>query len=260
MSFLSLPRGDSERFSSNPDGDTTVIPAIDSISPYTFARSGVLPLFLVLFLIGFLTGKLFAEPAACGEDAERSPRLEAALALYEQGWHGDDRALLEALDLFETMRSSSAASPVVRAYFGSACLARARMVSDREKPRWLRRGAKELDDAVEAAPENPQVRLLRARSMAILPRMAGRMETVEDDYDWLIDQAEGDSSLDPVCRQAIYYHAGAFAMRNRDHRGLCWLRRAAEPGPIGGVVWQRLHRMLRYAENEFSRQEGSAKQ
>src|SRR5690554_6206839 len=108
MSSLSLPRGDGERFLSNPDGDTTVIFAIDSISPYTFARSGVLPLFLVLSLIGFFTGKLFAEPVACGKDAERSPRLEAAIALYEQGWHGDDRALLEALDLFETMRSSSA--------------------------------------------------------------------------------------------------------------------------------------------------------
>lgn len=194
-------------------------------------------------------GTVYSAPACC--DKVNGAQLRFAAALYEKGWGGDDKALDEAIQVLERLEASVAATPMARAYYGSACIARARMVPDRQKPRWLRRGAAELDAAVRAAPEDPHVRLLRAVTFAVLPRLAGRMETVQEDYNRLVAGTRQDQGMEAGCRQAVLYHAGAFAMRNRDPAAVELLKRASAIESAGGIEPARLSRMLQLAREQF---------
>ena len=211
--------------------------------------------FSFLAPIAFHSG---AQSFPCGDvgfadstEAPVSPDFAAAVQLYDEGWGGSNEALLEAMERLERLMATHRRTPLLRAYYGSTCIARARMVPDRRKPRWLRRGAAELDGAVRAASEDVQVRLLRAVSFSILPRMAGRMGTVESDFAWLIEQAREEGQLNAGCRQAIYYHAGSFALRNRDSQALVWLERAAgiDSGQI--VAQEQVTRMLELAREQL---------
>lgn len=201
----------------------------------------------------FLTGELYASLIPCSDRG--GVQLRAIGGLHERGWGGDDGALLEAMEAIERLGPSRREAPLAQAYYGSACVARARMVSDRQKPRWLRRGAGELDAAVGAAPEDVHVRFLRAITFAVLPRLAGRMETARSDFSWLVGEARNDLELGDECRQAVFYHAGAFALRNRDWGAVELLTLAKEIGPTDGIEWERVNRMLRLAQAQVPRED-----
>jgi len=231
-----------------------------------------------------------------------SGELLRVVSLHQAGWEGENAALLEAMEVLETMAGGREVDPLVRAYYGSASIARARMVPDWRKRGWLQRGAAELDGAVQAAPDDAQVRLLRATSLAILPRWAGRMETVREDFDWLVERAEvggrrteeegrgsegggpraqtgeekerrsedgeqgkrdlgrgakSEGKLGDSCRQAIYYHAGSFAMRERDPRAVEWLEAAVQIGKDGDIDMDRLQRVLQLARRHFLSEDGN---
>lgn len=210
-------------------------------------------------------------PAAsipCGEEAsEASSDFHRAVALYEEGWRGADDSLLEALEIWERLLDSGEEAPLAQAYYGSSCIARTRTVPDRQKARWLRRGARELERAVRSEPENLQIRLLRAVSFAILPRMAGKMDTVREDFEWLTARAEEDAvdpngegaqrpALAPECRQVIFYRAGAFALRNREPRAVRLLERAVNIEPADGMDRNRIMQMLRLAREQLPGESG----
>lgn len=208
---------------------------------------------LLCWVVVLFAGNIYASLIPCGDGA--GVQLRAIGILYERGWGGDDAALLEGMEVLERFKASREEVPLARAYYGSACVARARMVADRQKPRWLRRGAAELDAAVGAAPEDIHVRLLRAITFAVLPRLAGRMETARDDFHWLVGRARNDRDLGDGCRQAVFYHAGAFALRSRNDRAVEFLTLAAEIGPTGAIAWERVNRMLRLAQEQVPRED-----
>lgn len=182
--------------------------------------------------------------------SDESVRFREARAYYEKGWAGDDAALLKAVELLDALVRSPTASPEVRACWGSACIARARLAPDWRKRVWLERGAKALDAAVAEAARDVRVRLFRAASFAILPRLAGKSDVVEADFAWLRSRAESMPPTDPV-RQEIFYRAGAFALRNRDPRAVVWLEEAARAGELNGISGERIARMLRLARRSF---------
>lgn len=233
----------------------------------------------MILLISLLFLRLVSPVAAAipcgGDEREASPEFYRAVALYNEGWGGSDEALLKAMEQLEGMlRRHGQESALMKAYYGSACVARARMAPDRKKTRWLRRGAAELEVAVKAAPEDVQVRLLRAVTFAVLPRMAGKAATAREDFRWLVTQAEDvrpknerqkkaagserpagvGSDLSPECRQAIFYHAGAFALRNREPQAVEWLERAVEIEAKGGIEKGRVSRMLQLARRQLPRE------
>jgi hypothetical protein len=219
------------------------------------------PRLVLFFTVAGLSVAAISSVAAmpCGTaGASPSPELQRAIALYEEGWGGSDEALVEAMERLEERLASRERSPLVRAYYGSATLAHARLVPDRQKQRWLRRGAGDLDAAVKAAPGDVQVRLLRAVSYAVLPRIAGRSEMVRSDFEWLVAQAEAEGRLAPDCRQAIFYHAGAFALRDRDSQAIRWLERAAEIDSAKIIGQERVSRMLRLAREQLPLESGDA--
>lgn len=193
----------------------------------------------------------FAVASYAGIAPAEDNRFREAVNAYEIGWAGDDEALLQALDLLEALRESSAASPEVHAYWGSACIARARLAPNWRKRSWLERGAKALDAAVAAADQDIRVRLLRATSFAVLPSLAGKTEVVEADFDWLLKGARQMPQTSSV-RQEIYYHAGAFALRNRDTRALIWLEEAQNAGDLGGIPIEQIARMLQLARSTLA--------
>jgi hypothetical protein len=230
---------------------------------------------------------------ACSDSSGNHGDLQRAILLYQAGWQGNDAALLEAMELLSGMHVSKNAQPLVRAYYGSASIARARMVPDWRKRQWLQRGAAELDGAVKTAPDDVEVRLLRATSFAILPRLAGKMETVRADFEWLVERAESGGQRTEVggsrvesgegeelrwaggeweqeklgrvakskgglsegCRQAIYYYAGSSAMRERDPRAIGWLEAAMKIGEDGEIAMDRLQRALQLARGHFVSQD-----
>lgn len=183
----------------------------------------------------------------CGAD-DLSPQLQSWIELYGSGWRGNDdalRAFFEAADLHEREWKQS---PFLRAIYGSACVARARLVSDFQKPRWLRLGAAYLNAAVAEAPDEVEPRFLRAISFSVLPRRAGVVEMVRADFEVLVKAAE-ENNLRESCRQKIFYHAGSFALRERDPRALALLQRAAHLDPKEGLDRERLIRLLQAAEH-----------
>lgn len=210
-------------------------------------RKGILGSVFLLMTVSVQSANF---PCTANSADDLTADFQSTIALYEEGWGGSDPALVEALERFGDLLTTSGNQSLVRAYYGSANVARARMVSDRQKPRLLRKGVAELDASVEAAPEDVQIRLLRAITLAVLPRLAGRMETAEDDFNWLVERAEDDAGLGADCRQAIFYHAGSFAVRNRDARAVDLLTRAAEIGPTGAIDLERVNRMLRLARQQ----------
>lgn len=184
----------------------------------------------------------------CSPTDTLSPELQSWVQLYDSGWKGDDQALQAFFETAALHEQEWRHSPLLRAIYGSACIARARLVPNLQKPRWLRSGAEHLNAAVKAAPEAVAPRLLRAVSFAVLPRRAGEIETVRADFNLLVKAAER-HDLAENCRQKIFYHAGAFALRDRDPRALTLLRLAAELDPEEGLERARLKRILRSAEN-----------
>lgn len=212
---------------------------------------GVKPTFFLLFAL--LVSPVLAPSAGagmpCGNSGEVRQELLPLGALYEQGWQGDNVALLEFFTRMEKLESSLREQPLLRAYYGSACVARARLVTDHQKPRWLRRGMGELDEAVAQAPEDLQVRLLRAVTCAVLPRLAGRSDTAASDFEWLLARARK-HELSDNCRQTILYHAGAYSLRNRDARAVALLEEAAGLKVEAGIEGERINRLLRLARKQ----------
>lgn len=206
-----------------------------------------------LFLYFFLAGAA-SSSVACGPDG--ADPLGPAIRHYCQGWEGSDSALKKGIELLEGLEKSAGREerPRVRAYLGSAYVASARWVPDRQKRGVLTRGVRQLNSAVRSAPDDVEVRLLRAVTLAVLPRLAGQMETLEEDLQWLLDRVDS-GELSAACRFAILYQAGSFQARNRDAEAIGLLRRAAETAPTPDDR-EKAQRLLRLASAQFPRDSG----
>lgn len=209
----------------------------------------------ILALIGCLSAVGGPTVEGCHQPQARrlSEAVREAILLYESGWAGSDDALREAIEGLETAlkEGPSRATPLLRAYLGSAYIGSARSLPGRQKVRPLRRGAAELDRAVKEAPNDLQVRLLRMTTFGVLPRAAGRMKTVENDREWLLEKASNED-ISRSCRWKILYQAGSHALRNRDPRALEWLEGARESSREPGEE-ERVARLLRLATQQLHR-------
>ena len=80
------------------------------------------------------------------------------------------------------------------------------------KLNYLRDGDRLLNQAVEADPENPAVRFVRAIDFYELPAIFGKRQVARDDFKILLRQVNGESkktyAFETETAQAIYYWAG----------------------------------------------------
>lgn len=168
--------------------------------------------------------------SAAGASApEASPELERAIEVHDRAVEGSESAVDEAIGRLESLVEDEPDNELARAYLGSAYTIKARDAALWNKRGWVERGVETIDTAVEAAPEDPRVRLVRAINAYNLPQRVGRYELAAEDFAILLDALrEEHPAIDSVLERAVYFHAGAFALKEReDGRALELLEKAA---------------------------------
>lgn len=111
--------------------------------------------------------------------------------LYKSGLAGDARAVEECIAKLELLLNAEPQDQLARVYLGSAYTLRSRDMSfGPAKLTMLKQGVSIMDAAVAAAPSDPQVRLVRARTADSLPFFLGRKRSTREDFAWLAKVAE----------------------------------------------------------------------
>lgn len=137
-------------------------------------------------------------------------KLELAKASHYLGIGGDakagERAELLLLELTETQPDDA----VITAYYGSARLMKAaRTWVIWKKGELAKEGIGLMNDAVDAAPDDPEVRFLRGASTYHLPGWFGLTEQAEDDFAIVVETAEADveaGRLEEELAAAAFFH------------------------------------------------------
>ena len=127
-----------------------------------------------------------AAEATAGSAGEPSPELEAlreeGIALHDKAREGDEDAAEKAVEALERYLARFPKDGEARAYLGSSYAMMGRDASSvASKMRYTNRGLRHLDRALDAAPRDFAVRLIRAGVNASLPKMFNRGEAATGD-------------------------------------------------------------------------------
>lgn len=170
-----------------------------------------------------------AAPVPTEDELERSVR--AGAALFDRA-AGDPAVVPEALAAFERILAEHPDQPVALVYWG--CLVTMQAGGEMtlgERTDLLRRGFAAMDRAVELAPEDPVIRLVRGVNALQLPRIINRRREAAEDFHLLRRWADEEPDrLPPPLRRLALYHAGRHALRarNPDAAGILRAALAAE--------------------------------
>ena len=119
-------------------------------------------------------------PMAPGAAAQVS--LDDAIALHNAGREGDAGAISGAIDMLESLIKSEPGNAAATAYLGSSYAIAARESgSVVDKVRFTNRGLRFLDQAVDMAPDDFAILVMRTNVASNLPPMFGRVETARED-------------------------------------------------------------------------------
>ncbi len=143
--------------------------------------------------------------------------LAEAKRLHYRGCEGDRSAAIQAEALLTTTFTATPDDPMVKAYLGSArMLAAARAWQPFRKLELTKEGAKLLDDAVRAAPDDLEIRFLRGASLYHLPGFFKKRAQAEADFRWVVEQLPA-GHLEPSLAAAALYYDGLTRARHREH-------------------------------------------
>lgn len=156
-------------------------------------------------------------PAACQLDSSQFAKARAA---YFEGVSGNQKQVDEAAKLFDSLHAECLKEPAVLAYWGSLKLLQAsRTWAIWRKNSLSREGLTAVDEAVQHAPGNLEIRFVRAATTYDLPGLFHREEQCRSDFAYLasrVEQAARDGRLDPKLAAAALYYEGEF--QHRDSR------------------------------------------
>ncbi len=129
-------------------------------------------------------------------------------------WHnvclsGDTDTIDAQINRYEAKVKSNHGDQLARAYLGSAHALRAKAsLWPPAKIKHIRKGQSLMDEAVQQAPHDPRVRMIRAIGSYKVPKRFGRRKIALTDFEKLIPIAASDSSgLMINERQVILYYA-----------------------------------------------------
>ncbi len=127
-----------------------------------------------------------AHAAEAGSAGEPSPELMAlrkqGIAFHDEAREGDQEAAEKAVERLERYLKQFSKDGEARAYLGSAYAMMGRDASSVvNKMRYTNRGLRHLDRALDAAPRNFTVRLIRAKVNSSLPKMFSRSDAALED-------------------------------------------------------------------------------
>ncbi len=136
--------------------------------------------------------------------------LDEAKALYYRGVEGDKAATKESTRILEKLAAEKPADAVITAYLASnRLLESGRTFAIWNKNKLAKEGVLGLDRAVTMAPENLEIRFVRAASTYDLPGFFKRQEQSEADFAWLAPQvaaaAEHGQLEKRLAAAALYY-------------------------------------------------------
>lgn len=184
------------------------------------------PLFL-FFLTGSLAGAQTPSPsptpsipppaAATSEpvktDPFNDPLIKKVQARHEKAVKGDTQETKALTTDLEKWTKEQPKNYLLLAYLGSVYTLDSRDAwPGPGKLTYLKKGGQALNAAVDADPNNPAVRFVRAIDFFELPAIFGKRQTARDDFQLLMKQVEGEVKtpyvLNVETQQAIYYYAG----------------------------------------------------
>ncbi len=148
-----------------------------------------------------------------GHSNDQQIEAKANNKLYHQ-WHniclnGEADQIDAQISRYQARLKINPNDQLARVYMGSACALRAKASFwVLTKLKYLKRGQKLMDEAVEKAPKQPRVRLIRAIGSYKVPKNFGRRKIAVADFEKLIPiVTDGPSNLSDNERQVILYYA-----------------------------------------------------
>jgi len=168
--------------------------------------------------------------------ANANADLPRARELYFAALAGTNSALAEASQLLTTLAKQDSSNATVTAYLGSVRLLEAAHTwAIFRKGELVKIGLALLDQAVTAAPDNEEIRFIRAASTYHLPGFFKRRPQSESDFAWLagrVREAVSTGRLDAQLGAAALFHDGIIKIDRGDKpTGLTQLRAAVEIAP-----------------------------
>ncbi|MBM4161680.1 MAG: hypothetical protein FJ217_11365 [Ignavibacteria bacterium] len=134
--------------------------------------------------------------------------MELGRIYHDQAVNGDDAAVEKGFRCFDKLVALDSANAVAVVYRGSFWTMRARDAWwPPTKLKYMRQGGKEMDQAVEMAPDNIMVRLIRGINSLSLPSLFGRLETALEDFIVLLRHPDFPDQTREL-KTAIFYYGG----------------------------------------------------
>lgn len=190
---------------------------------------------------------LFAAAAACAPVYSATPKQNEQVAqLYERGLAGDSQAVMDCVLKLEAILKSEPKNQLARVYLGSAYTMRSRDLGfGPGKLSTLNKGVALMDEASAAAPDDAQVRLVRALTDQSLPFFAGRRKKAQDELCALAEILEHDSKrLAPADRQRLFLNAGRVAHERGDAQRAANFWRLGLTNPVDPKLTAELNAAL----------------
>ncbi|MEM6392963.1 MAG: hypothetical protein AAF797_09345 [Planctomycetota bacterium] len=207
------------------------------------AALGLLLLFPSCYSSPKGNGPIDLAPAtASTQPADHSP-FGRAKADHLRGVAGDAEAHARADEALEDLLDDDPDNPLLMAYRGSSKMIAARNATfGPVKGLHARAGGKLLDAAVEAEPDNLEIRFLRGISTVNLPRIAGRYQPALADLRLVLDgsaDAIPAGTLDPAFAAAAALRlAQAEAEEDRSDAARSLYQQAIDLAPTSGAADQ----------------------
>lgn len=154
-------------------------------------------------------------------------RYRLGIAYNDLAQRGDEEALEKAINIFEALLAENPHMLKAEAMLGSATVLKAKYVSIFSKLKYAKQGFKTLDAVVDKAPENADIRLIRAINSSRVPGFLGRSNIAEEDFNWLLKTVKTNpNAFSSDMKRSIYFYAGEFALKSDDESAVYLLQRA----------------------------------
>lgn len=165
---------------------------------------------------------------ALATPADVDARIREGEALLKKAAIGESGAADRAFAAFDIALQMDPARARARAGRGLALIAQALEAPMAQKLPLARRGCADLDAAVAGAPDDVEVRLMRAANAVQMPLVLKRRAVAESDFTVLLGAARDNQvTMTPETRRSIFFQAAAFALKERRPAAVDLLEEAA---------------------------------